>query len=487
MRDGRAETVALACATLLPFVATMLYVESVFYEVGAVYNDAGLFAQVIYRNDLWLSMRAAFAEAPLPYFHTHLTFFMWPLALLSRVLPVGMVQFISLFHAALIAIVAGVGYRATFLAFGSRLAAVPAAWLLAFSGLCVHTSWNPHFEIVIPALMVATVMALFQKQEKLGLALLFALFLTREDAPFQFVLLWGSLTFLCPQRSPEERASAIRILRLAIALGIILFAFQSAFFPPRPVFEMEYSGRPPWAHLTSDVIAERLGYLWGHRVDVWGPLLLVLIGGLVLREPVLIAATVAATPWFLLHLSASFEGMARFAIHYGFPFVATLLAPSLAMIRDLPERDHGRALRLGALQVAVLVVASVRADARPPIYALSPPLGHYGHRTDGEVVRQTERLLDHLQAQARAGSLVCASDSVASLRTDLVAHRERIRAVTEARADCDYIVSFRRDHEAVAVAATRALSESETRCLVSDTYLVVDRPGDVAWPFRCAP
>ena len=487
MRPRSAETLALVSAVALPFVLTLFYVENIFYEYGAVYNDAGLFAQVLYRNDLSLTMRAAYSDYPLPYFYTHLALGLLPVSLVSWLLPTGPVQFMACFHAAVIAVVAAAAYRALSAAFGSRVFAVFGAWATAFCGLCVHSSWNPHFEIVIPALVVATSVALFQKQDRLAFGLLLGLFATREDAPFQFAVFWGAVTVLGPHRSPAERAAAYRFLRLAIGLGIIAFALQQGFFPPRPVFSIVYSGPVPWAHLTSAAVGERLEFLFTHRVDLWAPLALILVFGLVRRERLLLAAILAITPWFLLHLTAVFEGAARFTIHYGFPFLTTLLAPALALVRDPEPEGSSRARKLLALQVAVLLLASVRADARPPFYALSPMLGRYGHPPDAEVVRETERLMDYLQAQSRAGAVVCASDSAASLRLNLVVHHERIRSVFEPRAGCGFLVSFRRDHERAAVERARLVRESGARCNVEHTFLVVDVPPGTDLPFACDP
>ncbi|MDQ3035753.1 MAG: hypothetical protein M3Y87_25340 [Myxococcota bacterium] len=481
----RADIVALSCATMLPFLAMALYVESLFYEVGAVYNDAGLFAQVIHRNDLWLSVPAAFSETPRPYFHTHLTLFMVPLTLVSRVLPLGVAQLFALFHGVVVALVAGAAYRALFLAFGSRALGVGGAWALALCGICVHASWNAHFEIAIPALVWSASIALFQRRRQLALGLLLALFATREDAPFHFALFFGAVTMLAPPARAEDRAIAFRFLGVAIALGLVLVVMQRVFFPPLPVFALVYSGEPPWAHLTSAAWSERVRYLLAHRVDLWMPLCVVGIAGVVLRERVLLAALAAAAPWVALHLGASFEGASRFAIHYGFPLLTTLLAPSLAMIHSPSRGDAVRRRRLITVQIAVLALAAIRADASPPLYVLSPISGGFGHATDADVVRQTERVLDHLEAQRRAGASVCASDTVASLRRDLVGHRERIRAGGRAPLGCDLIVSFERDHDAEGIERARREGASRARCAVIDTHLVVDRPADAEWPFHC--
>ena len=468
-----ARALAAALAFAVPAGAYAAYVRGVFYDVGAPFNDTGLFAQTLHHGDPSLSVPALHFGAPASFFGIHLSPALWVPAAASWVLPCSAPDFFALFHGA----TTGALALAVFVLCRRTLSApwplaLVCAWCAAFSGVVVRAAWNAHFEVLIGAPIAGLVVALGARRPAAVAGLCAVLITLREDAPLHAALTLSTLLVM-PGKSRIDRAEGWRTVRVLLGVGALAFAVRAAFFPSHSVFQLVYSGAPAWAHLDGPAIADRVAFFVRERGDiaaVWGVLL---VSAVLLRSPWLAAPVLAALPWLSLQLAAAYPPVARLDLHYGFPFVVPALAPVLAAACDPSPRNLPR---LRALQLTVLVLGALSWNPLPTAaFVMRPGTHAFGVLPDRLQVARTEAFLDRMAARARTGSRVCATDAVLSLREALVDRSARVRAL-DPPADCAWIVSFRADREASAVRSSLARSRPLVRCSVPGTALVVHAP-----------
>lgn len=311
-------------------------VISVFYEYGAL-TDSYLFAGLIWRNSapLQLLMPANYGTGS--FYDIHFSPFLTLWSWLSQIQPLARIEWFAVFigsmHAALamvaIIVLRGITPACRWAACGT----VALAGMWAFSGVVSESIAMPHYEFWLPAAVVLFFLLVTRQQFWLALATLLLACSIREDAPIHILALLAPVTLLFTWQYRQHNPARIRQLwalcGVTFLLGIALaveryFAFEGLHF--RSVV----LGDPPLAHLSVELLAQRLSEIFLLRPYVWAPLLFMLVWATVARNLLLGLGVLAHLPWLLALLLMRYDTGATLGWYYAFPLLTLWLWPALA-------------------------------------------------------------------------------------------------------------------------------------------------------------
>lgn len=353
----------LALAFAIPYQLHSNFILNQFYVHGALAYDTGLLASLIWRND-W-SLSYAVGEGYVPFFRAHISPFLLAASGLSHVLPMNMVQYFASFMGVMYAMHAVIAFVILTKLFALRIIwATPMALGFAFNGIVMDSVWLTHYEFFTPLCII--VFLVFLAMQRYGLATgAFILALSvREDSGFHIaailglVVIWRFLTHATIRSQWHEWC----FLGGALTWSITAFAIKKIYFPGLDLEISEYFGEPLYSHVTWDIIAQRLAYVWHEKTILWLPFLITILWWLRNRtQHFLLLGFLANIPWFLIGLLAVIgEKYARIYGYYLFPFTVSLLWPLLATLlqygRDMPAPVKRSALILQALLIAATLV-----------------------------------------------------------------------------------------------------------------------------------
>lgn len=355
-----------ALVFFIPFQFYYNYTLNAFYHFGAPYPDGGVLAHLIWHND-WRFL-PPHTYTNYSFYSVHLTLFLALLGQLSNILPTHMVEYYAAFIAS---VYAGLGL-ALFMAFrcffprlgGWRLAALAEVSIgFAFNDIVVDGLPLLHFEYSMPLGIFLSLLFYARAQWRLcALCTVFTL-IQREDAGLHFAAVMGFVTLV---RFYERRSlEAVRrdIVLTACIAGYAAGAFgwlqylHVVYGRVDSTFANVYSGYPPYAHLSWELMGGRLAAMFADHIYLWLGSLMTFIWAWRTRDLYLPIAFVANIPWFLLNLTAANTGTGVMYSYYGFPFVLSLGWPLLsAMLRygvSVPAKAVRQAVVLQILLVGI--------------------------------------------------------------------------------------------------------------------------------------
>ena len=329
---------ALATALCLPLVAYTRLMLFSFYVNGSFLLDTGLFASLLWHSDLALTQPASAGGGS--FFVVHATPLFLPIALLSRLLPLSMPQFFSVFMGAIQALFALAIFWMVYGGDGRRSLVTP--WLaalaglgFAFSGLAIVIVRYPHFESLIAAFFLLFITALARGRMRLAAAFFVCGLLVREDAGLHYLAVLGLWIALDVVRGAPVRTQR-EVVGFAVAgllYSIAAIAAQRIAFPAHAsAFALTYLGNPPLAHLTAPALLHRLLYFIAYRPYILIPACAVGLWARLTREPCLAIGYLACVPWLGLQLLAASPFAAALASYYAFPCLIGMAWPLVAVL-----------------------------------------------------------------------------------------------------------------------------------------------------------
>jgi hypothetical protein len=340
--DRRLYAINLAAATavilFLPLFAYMRVMLFSFYVRGSFLLDAGLFADLLWHSDLALTQPSSVGGGS--YFAIHATPIFLPISLLSRIVPLSMPQFFSLFIATVQTLPGAAIFWMVVAADARRGLATP--WLgalaglgFAFSGLAIAILRYPHFEPLIAGFFLLFITALVRGRPRLAAAFFTCGLLVREDAGLHYLAVLGLMIALDVMRGIGFRRQRL-IAGFAVA-GLLysclaMLAQRLAFPSHASSFSLVYLGNPPLAHLTAPAIRDRLLYFIGNRPYIWAPACAVGLWARIAREPFLALGYLACVPWLVLQFLAASPFAAALASYYAFPCLIGMAWPLVAVL-----------------------------------------------------------------------------------------------------------------------------------------------------------
>lgn len=339
---------------------TANFVLNHFYDEGPTF-DSWLFAGMLWHGDWRLTQPLALGGWS--FLRIHFSPILIIPALVSHVVPVSAITWFAGFQGAIHALLAGALFYVLAYGFALQrplqlLAVAFAALAYAFGGLAMEAAQQPHYELLIPGFAILFLAGLALRRRALAVTGFVLLLLTREDVGFHLfglLFLVVAAEWTARRRSPRNSPyTAYMLAALAYAVGLMIV--RHTLFDVEGAFGRVYVGRPPYAHITWEVISQRLGVYWRERVYLYAPLLISLAWAVFTRNPLVPLGFLAFGPWFLLHLFAVEDSAAVMFIYYLYPFLISIAWPPLAELLwhdgNPPARIARRTLWLQCLLLA---------------------------------------------------------------------------------------------------------------------------------------
>jgi len=213
--------------------------------------------------------------------------------------------------------------------------------LIAFNGPFLGSMGFPHFEVIIPSLILL-VLVLYARGNNFSAILAFVFMLTvREDAGFHAALLFFILTVLLFFKDKEVKFGLVAFSVTAFFYSFLIILLQKMFFDVEVMpgnsyasnaFERVYSGDPFYAHLSFEFIKDRATFFIYNRAYLWVPIVVSLLAAIKMRNIAMVAGTLFVIPWALLSLTAVSGMPNNMANYYAFPFVIVCVWPVFIML-----------------------------------------------------------------------------------------------------------------------------------------------------------
>jgi len=243
------------------------------------------------------------------------------------------------------------------------------ALMLAYNGVTLASLGFPHFEIAIPALLVAFFALYLNGHPKLALSLLVLGLLMREDAGlhyFGLFFVFSIYLYFANERRLTQQVKAYTILALvcllysATAIGIQKLFFGSGDDALRRV----YLGDPAYAHVSLAFLLERLSFFLQNRLYIVIPFALMIGLAAYKKNWGPLVGIVAVTPWITFNLLAVQDQAGGLRSYYSFPVALALLWPAVAY-RVLLQTD-GQEREQPVLSLKVIALLALSAVAFYP-------------------------------------------------------------------------------------------------------------------------
>lgn len=355
--------VALGCAAAaVAVIAGLAYANGTlnhFFVFGAR-SDSFWFAGLIWRIDAWMTNPPSIDANS--FYATHVSPFLYLPGLLSRAFHASdpiqyFAGFIGALHALASATFAFVAGYAVLRAGGRP--ALAATWCVATGLVFIVLPLQalflqlPHYEIALPAVLIAFLAALADRRDRLATLLFVALLCVREDAGLHaatFLLAWSAARWL------RGEAADPRLLRFAVfGMAWAAIAFWLGPFiagGSQGVVRGLYIGNPPFSHMGIDMIAGRIAWFLRSRPELWLPLAAIVVAAFLRRDVLLGAGVAAVIPWIALNVGlGNHLAPATLSFYYAFPLIVAFAWPSLRLLVA-----PGAARGLAGLQAIVLAL-----------------------------------------------------------------------------------------------------------------------------------
>ena len=339
--DSRGRIVGALAIFILAAAATVNFTLNHFYVNGGAMLDSGWFA--------YLSANVLEFPPPNPgflggtYFSTHLSpiFYLFSAgyhALDSLGLKMPNVVWFSLTQG----IWPALASSSVFMLLSRRPITSITGWisiaavsiLLGFNGAILSSIGFPHFEMAIPALLLAFFSNYIGGKYKTAICLIFIGLLTREDAGLHYFGLFSVLAIFLAYYDGRASGKHARYFA-ALAAGCAVFSvsaviFQKTFFSFDDNAMMRvYSGDPAFSHLTASFLIDRLSRVAVTRLYILAPLAVIVIYAVKTRCWILLVGVVAVLPWIIFNLLAISIHAGNLSVHYSFPIAIAIFWPAI--------------------------------------------------------------------------------------------------------------------------------------------------------------
>ena len=362
-------TSGLVLSFLLPFLLAYSFIMNFFFDAGALFLDAGWFADLMWRKNWKLPNPGVVLVSPEGYpasfYGIHFTPMLTLVSQISWLLPLDRVGVFATFIGLSHGLMGLVMYRILI----RWRCPTDAPWIavatvlsvgFALNGLALSITNYPHYEILVPSLFLLVLWLMLQKRLLAAWLIGMLALWIREDVGFHFVAVLGLLIVYRRLRGHSFRLQKELLVFSAFCLAYSMAALTlpTYLYPTLKTFQWVYAGRPPFAHLTPDLILHRLIFLVDERPYVWLPLGGILLSAAILRSGYVAIGAVAFLPWLGLQLSAAHNGPGTLSIHYPYPLILGIGWVAIAFSRYSNIRQPSRRHYLAAACFGVVVAST---------------------------------------------------------------------------------------------------------------------------------
>ena len=435
-RSKRIATIlaGLGCAVIVGILA-IDYTINHFYNTGAYFWDSGMHAYYMSFSEEWpLAHHPAYAEGLTGPGGTFFAIHFQPIFYLATALHF-VLYFVppAAYFCALQGFWFGILAASCFVFFITLSDMTPRSFVVV-SIIAIMTSLNgsvlalvgfPHFENAIPALFFAFLAARGLDRPKMAFVLLALALSIREDAGLHIGLLLALLAIAqwVSLRAPEQ----IRV-NLLTAFGCILYSAlvfftQHMFYQGNTTqFSHVYLGNPPFYHLNSELIWNRIHIFLIDKAYATWPILFLLTISTFRRDIILSVAPVSVLPWLLISSLAVSGQAGTLVSYYCFPTIFAIAWPGACyyLARDRSPSAWRRAAWLqiatSALSILLFVFLGAGNHDNTPWRGLGlPPVKAIG--------RDESALRKVISQRDKLGRLIV-DDAVLSLVPEVVGKHE---------------------------------------------------------------
>ena len=328
MGRTRAWKIIAYAPILAVFYANALFIRNHFYVRGAYFHDSGWFSETVFHAGI-IPRNPAMSEAMKYYWGWHVTVVVAVGSWLSYFFPGDRVDWYAIFQGLIyvpLAFAVPLSVPASARS-GVRSAVLVAACSMAFAfnGQVLASMGYPHFEIFASAGIAIMLAGLATGRERVawvGLAFAVA---TREDCGFHaasFLVAVLAADFL-GRPFPIARRRVLLMAAVGLASTVAMMVIQKKLFVSLNAFQMYITGTPPYAHLTSAAIHERIAD-FGTKCGVfWLAMAASVVIAVARRDARYLLGWLATVPWLLLNLTAVQDIKAQLSVYTGFPCVGS--------------------------------------------------------------------------------------------------------------------------------------------------------------------
>ncbi len=350
-RFGYRTALLAAVCFVLPQVVIANSLLHLFYVHGAPLYDAGWFAYLA-THALTPKVTGIPSIEDVPMLGRHVFLFFFPLSWIYQIFSSFLSEqvYFSIVQGAWAGMVSLavflIGYRAM------------NCWLLAVVSVAtglnpfVFTSTSfPHVEMAMPAFIALFIAVWIRLREYrrlwwLPFLPLAGLLSVREDAGLHgfglFILLAAYFWWCVRERRDIWRFFGLVSL-ICIGYSVVAFLVRQSFSPSDDTIVWKFVGSPPYAHLTVDLILERLAFIASDREYVYIPMLALALLAVVQRSLLPLVAVVAVLPWVLWHLMAKDPLAGTFYPYTMAPVMVVMFWPLVsALLREMTQPDVAR-------------------------------------------------------------------------------------------------------------------------------------------------
>jgi hypothetical protein len=210
---------------------------------------------------------------------------------------------------------------------------------LGFSGITLKAVEYPHFECLFCGWAILFLALLLQGKWGWAIGPFVLALLVREDCGlhlFGILFLLLGAAWIMPEWRPRRRGLAVFMVA-ALGYSFAVMFLQKVYFPGDNALRRVYLGDPPFHHLTSVLLGQRLEYYLYKGKFIWVPHFILLVAAMGRRSWVLLCGWAAFVPWIVLNSLAVTEAPGSLSLYYAFPLVIALIWPALTYAAD-PRR-----------------------------------------------------------------------------------------------------------------------------------------------------
>ena len=207
--------------------------------------------------------------------------------------------------------------------------------VVTFNGVFLAALGFPHFEIAMPALLVAFFASHLRGHTKLAISFLCIGLLMREDAGLHYFGLFFLLAIYLYWAGGRLISADVRFYAI---LAVSCLAYSAlAIIWQRTGFEVSddslsrvYLGDPALSHLSFKFLEDRLSFFAKERLYILAPVILALLLSVIRRNGMLLVGFGAVVPWVLFSLLAVSLQAGTLTSYYAFPVAIALCWPAVS-------------------------------------------------------------------------------------------------------------------------------------------------------------
>ena len=334
---GFAFYAGMLIAAATAYWLTYNFLIHMFYITGAAFLDAGNMAGTLYQNDWRLKNPIAqnydiFTDT---FYNSHITLFFIPFTYLSHIFPTSSSQYYSFFLGLGVATYTAVIYVAVFYFLADKsprinapiavLTSTVAAFFLSLNGITVGVVDYGHYEIWMPALIGAFLLAFTLQKKRTALCFFILALSVREDTGLHLAL---PLLMIAVYRQYLGKWNVDAQKKVFLEQKeIYLWAAAAVVYT---VIAFNLGGRPIHsANVSGDLFLTRLFHIF-FRVDWFAVFIVTVAWAWLTHTPTLLIGFASCVPWVLFNATRDLWILGNLAIYYAFPLMIVFLFPFLA-------------------------------------------------------------------------------------------------------------------------------------------------------------